>query len=173
MRKNIFFSCLVSIFLVLGAMTQESCSRPVCGEILCQNGGVCRDGFCQCNNGWSGSECTVKPNVQFRALYRGVFKPGDGVGYYDTVIVIDDTSTVDSMYINFKFDVHTVNVVAEVTDENKFHFDRTLLFPIPATYIEGNGMLEGSRLTMFFQYFKLGDSTLNTTFIGEKVDLDG
>ncbi len=172
--NNIKIANLVLIFGLLTALVSlESCNRPVCSEIECQNGGVCTDGFCQCKDGWEGPECTIKPNHKFTGKYVGVVKPGAGIAYTDSVLLLEDTTTVDTLKVSFQFKFTGVVVDAQVINDDEFYFDKTLISTFPPTWIEGSAELEGTRLTMFFQYFQQDSTTLNCSFFGDKENSGG
>ncbi len=158
---------LSTIWIVI---EMSSCSQPICAEIVCHNSGVCRDGFCQCTDGWGGAECSVRLNSTFNGLYKGVFKPGANVAYIDSLIILEDTSTVDTFVMAFFFDIYQVVVEGQVIDENKFHFANDTVSTAPFyARIEGTGMLEGDKLTMYFLYEKEGeDSAMNCSFFGQR-----
>ncbi len=173
MLKKIFtlsFAVLCSLALM---ELVSSCASPVCAELNCQNDGVCRDGFCQCNNGWVGAECTIKPNTLLPGLYRGVVKPGNGIAYHDSVLIVADTSTVDTVLMYFDFDDNPVLVRAQAVEDAKFSFESHNVQAFPASYIEGRGMLETNKLTLYFAYDKVGDSVLNCSFFGTRDEEGG
>ncbi len=169
MLQKIFIYTVGWICIIWSGLELSSCSRPVCAEIVCQNGGVCRDGFCQCTDGWSGAECTVRPNVSFNGKYHGALKPGVGIAYLDSILIVEDTLTVDSFDMAFRFDIYPIDVKARIFEENKFYFDRHQVSSLPEAFIEGNGMLEGDKITMYFQDEKEGEDTiLNCSFFGKR-----
>jgi hypothetical protein len=46
------------VFLVLLTFGMFSCAKPdPCEELVCQNGGVCEDGTCNCPEGFAGQFC--------------------------------------------------------------------------------------------------------------------
>ncbi len=172
--KNIKIAKLVwsmGLLMLLGSV--QSCNRPVCSEIECQNGGVCRDGFCQCKYGWEGPECTVKPNTKFSGKYIGVMKPGAGLAYMDSLLLVEDTTTVDTLVLGMTFKNTGIYAEAQVINENEFYFDKTLVSTFPPTWVEGSAKLEGKRLTLFFQFFQQDSTTINCSFFGDKVNWGG
>lgn len=51
--KNLFYliSCaLLTVFI-------SSCASDPCEDVICQNGGTCMDGACDCPSGWTGASC--------------------------------------------------------------------------------------------------------------------
>ncbi len=160
-----------SLYIIGGFVSSQylvSCAPPVCAEVSCLNGGVCRDGFCQCKDGWAGAECTVKPNETFQGFYQGVVKPGEGIAYNDTIIVLADTTTIDSFFIRFDFDGDPILVKAQAKENNTFVIEGQRVNNFPPSFIEGRGMLETDKLTLYFAYDKYQDSVLNCSFFGKR-----
>ena len=52
--KNVFF--LLSFAFI--TLTLNSCND--CKDVVCNNGGICEDGTCDCPNGFSGASCDVE-----------------------------------------------------------------------------------------------------------------
>ncbi len=54
--RNIAFSALMT-FGVFSAVTYTSCNKDECKDVVCQNGGTCTDGTCDCPTGYEGNNC--------------------------------------------------------------------------------------------------------------------
>ncbi len=52
--KNVFFLLSFAFF----TLTLSSCND--CKDVVCNNGGICEDGACECPNGFSGASCDVE-----------------------------------------------------------------------------------------------------------------
>ena len=52
--KNFFFLLSFALF----TLTMSSCND--CKDVVCDNGGICEDGNCDCPNGFSGLSCEVE-----------------------------------------------------------------------------------------------------------------
>ncbi len=50
--------------------TLSSCSEDNCEDVVCQNGGICNDGICDCAAGFKGTNCETLLNEKFRGTYR-------------------------------------------------------------------------------------------------------
>ncbi|MCD6062358.1 MAG: EGF-like domain [Flavipsychrobacter sp.] len=62
--RNIAFSALLALG-AFTAMTYTACNKDECEDVVCQNGGTCVDGVCQCSTGWEGTLCDTKSNAKF------------------------------------------------------------------------------------------------------------
>lgn len=59
-------------FLAIGGMVlSSSCEQDPCTTLLCQNGGSCSDGLCQCPTGYEGAQCEIKTVSRFVGKYKG------------------------------------------------------------------------------------------------------
>lgn len=52
--KNVFFLLSFAFF----TLTLNSCND--CKDVVCNNGGICEDGTCDCPNGFSGASCEIE-----------------------------------------------------------------------------------------------------------------
>ncbi len=74
-----------------GIVTFQSCTRNPCNKLVCQNGGVCTDNFCQCPTGYEGAQCETESATKFLGKYIGTTTTdSDGV----TLPTVNDTVTI-------------------------------------------------------------------------------
>ncbi len=62
--RNIAFSALLT-FGAFGAITYTSCNKDECKDVVCQNGGTCNEGNCDCPTGYEGTSCETKSVTKF------------------------------------------------------------------------------------------------------------
>ncbi len=55
MKKIIYLSLFL---LSVGLVTFNACTDP-CGDVVCNNGGICDEGICDCPEGFSGTNCEI------------------------------------------------------------------------------------------------------------------
>ncbi len=55
MKKFVFLFFFAG---ALGMFTFNSCTDP-CGDVVCNNGGICDEGRCDCPEGFSGTNCEI------------------------------------------------------------------------------------------------------------------
>ena len=62
----------------IAVLTIASCKKDKCNGLVCQNGGSCEDGKCQCATGFSGTNCEVNNNpcANVTCYYGGVCLTG-------------------------------------------------------------------------------------------------
>ena len=69
-----FFKYL-SFCLALSALAtlNQSCSKDApCNSIVCENGGTCNDGTCDCAEGYEGTNCSTEVRAKFIGSYPGM-----------------------------------------------------------------------------------------------------
>lgn len=62
--KNIAFSVLLTLG-AFTAITYTSCNKDECKDVVCNNGGTCVDGTCQCSTGYEGTNCQTESRTKF------------------------------------------------------------------------------------------------------------
>jgi len=56
MKTFKFLTLSISILLLL---LVQSCKKDPCSDVLCENGGICEEGICDCATGYEGATCAV------------------------------------------------------------------------------------------------------------------
>ncbi len=49
---------LLPLLAILFLVATQSCKQNVCEGVVCNNGGTCKDGSCECPPGFSGADCS-------------------------------------------------------------------------------------------------------------------
>lgn len=62
--RNIAFSALLTLG-AFSAVTYTACNKDACKDVVCNNGGTCVDGSCQCAAGFEGVTCDVQSRSRF------------------------------------------------------------------------------------------------------------
>jgi hypothetical protein len=62
--RNIALSALLTLG-AFSAVTYTSCNKDECKDVVCQNGGSCVDGTCQCATGYEGTNCETEIRTKF------------------------------------------------------------------------------------------------------------
>lgn len=84
--KNILFSAMLTLG-AFGAITYTACNKDECKDVVCQNGGTCDGGNCNCPAGYEGDRCQSKSNAKYVGTYTAV----DAIGTYQVTITADPT----------------------------------------------------------------------------------
>jgi hypothetical protein len=66
--RTAIFSLLTTA-LAFSAVTYYSCKPDKCKTTRCAYGGVCRDGICQCQSGYEGSQCETVIRDKFLGVW--------------------------------------------------------------------------------------------------------
>ncbi len=62
--KNIAIAALLSVG-AFAAVVYSSCTKDDCKDVVCQNGGTCVSGKCQCPTGYEGTNCETLSRAKF------------------------------------------------------------------------------------------------------------
>jgi hypothetical protein len=83
-------SLLVTVFGffgIAGMLLLNSCTQDPCTELVCQNGGTCSDGYCQCPTGFEGAECDIEAANRFVGKYAGSLRCNNFPIQADTITI--------------------------------------------------------------------------------------
>ena len=53
---------IIYLLTVVAVITIAACKQDKCDGVVCQNGGTCNDGVCQCNSAFTGANCETHTN---------------------------------------------------------------------------------------------------------------
>ena len=62
--KNIALAGFLTLSAVV-AVVYSSCTKDDCKDVVCQNGGTCVSGKCQCPTGYEGTNCETLSRAKF------------------------------------------------------------------------------------------------------------
>ena len=57
--KNLLYFSLIGLLLAVGACKKDNRVADPCNGVTCLNGGICVNGFCVCDVGWTGADCNT------------------------------------------------------------------------------------------------------------------
>ncbi len=80
--KQIALSALLTLG-AFGAVTYTSCNKDECKDVVCENGGTCSGGNCNCLTGFDGTNCEIEVRTTYAGTYRGNGTDSDGGTYTD------------------------------------------------------------------------------------------
>lgn len=96
--RNIAFSALLT-FGAFGAITYTSCNKDECKDVVCQNGGTCNEGNCECSSGYEGTNCETKSVTKFIGTWA-VSENCDGSNNTYQVTITADPSDVTRVIVS-------------------------------------------------------------------------
>ena len=141
--RNIAFSAL----LALGAfttVTYTACNPDECKDVVCNNGGSCVDGTCNCATGYEGTKCETEVRKKFIKTWTASDKEtvsGDNLPTYTSSIVAG-TNITEVKISKFSNDFFTKDVIATIS---------------------GNKIIIASQIPDNDGYKVAGEGTINTT----------
>ncbi len=112
--RNIAFSAL----LALGAfttVTYTACNPDECKDVVCNNGGSCVDGTCNCATGYEGTKCETEARKKFIKTWTATDKEGTTDLPTYTSAIVAGTSITEVKINNIADDFFTNDVVATIS----------------------------------------------------------
>ncbi|MNX97878.1 hypothetical protein D3C86_1302610 [compost metagenome] len=120
-------------FAIGGMVLSSSCEQDPCTTLLCQNGGSCTDGLCQCPTGYEGAECEIKTASRFVGKYRGTTRCT-----HDNVVF---PITADSVEIKLVQDPNKISLVMYAGNTSIAGFEGTADNPNTTFNTFNNGVV--------------------------------
>lgn len=88
MKKWTIVGVTTLLFLMVSsAVFFNACTSDPCKNLICKNGGVCRDGRCRCTAGFEGPNCESKMYEKFIGTWDGTYRCNGLVPDAETVII--------------------------------------------------------------------------------------
>ena len=75
MKKRILQILGVAVVVTLGL---ASCSTDACKDVVCENGGTCVEGDCECPEGFGGADCATNYCATLPCSFGGTTRPISG-----------------------------------------------------------------------------------------------
>lgn len=91
---------LVRVLILGFAITLFSCSDP-CEDVNCENGGVCDDGTCLCETGYSGARCELESRLSFLGEWSGTVNCSGGDESSGSFIASTSEEGIDKLLLTF------------------------------------------------------------------------
>ncbi len=157
--KQIALSAMLTLG-AFGAVTYTSCNKDECKDVVCENGGTCSGGNCNCPVGYEGDRCEIVSSLKMLGDYNG--NETCDVGSDDYNVEITAHSNVLSINIKNIYN-QSFTAVGTVTGTNTFTFQGSS----GSTSYTGSGEVDGNTLTLEYDITSPLASN-SCTFIGTK-----
>jgi hypothetical protein len=139
---------LLTVIATVGVFsaTFMSCTPDPCKDVICNNGGSCLDGACQCASGFEGTNCQTLSRAKFIGTYNCSDACSTGSGTYVNTI----SASADSMKITFgnmsglTTALATPTSVFATVSGSNFTIPSQPVVGAVATSIAGSGSMSGS-----------------------------
>ena len=136
--RNIAFSALLAVG-AFSMVTYTACNKDECKDVVCQNGGTCVSGTCNCATGYEGTNCETQVRAKFVKTWTASDKDitnGDDLATY-TSSIVNGTAITEVKISNFSDDYFNNDIKATVSGN-------TITIPSQQPdndmyYVEGSG----------------------------------
>jgi len=78
--RNIAFSALLAVG-AFSMVTYTACNKDECKDVVCNNGGTCVSGTCNCATFYEGTNCDNQIRAKYYNTYKGNGTDSDGDTY--------------------------------------------------------------------------------------------
>ena len=111
--RNVAFSALLSLS-AFSLVTYTACNKDECKDVVCQNGGTCVTGTCNCATGYEGANCETAVRAKFIKTWTAVDKdPADTYTY--SAIITEGAGITEINISKFSDDYFAASVKATVS----------------------------------------------------------
>ncbi len=148
------FKAFFTVAVLAAVTTISSCVKDECADVVCQNGGTCVSGNCDCTAGYEGTLCETQERAKFIGTYTATDNPGSlvysvsiGNGTNITAVVISSDFSDDYFVnsINATVSGKTITIARQEPDNDDY-------------FVEGTGTFNTSTNTITWTY-KIIDGT--------------
>jgi len=141
--------------LAVGAFTMvtyTACNKDECKDVVCNNGGTCANGSCNCATGYEGTNCETETRAKFVKTWTASDKDitnDDALPTY-TSSIVNGTTVTEVKISSFSDDYFTADVRATVSGN-------TITIPSQQPdndlyYVEGSGTYNSSDKKITWTY---------------------
>lgn len=136
--RNIAFSALLAVG-AFTMVTYTACTKDECEDVVCNNGGACVSGTCNCATGYEGTNCDTKSRDKFIGTWSGSDKCN--LGTYDvTLTIASSSSEVNALITNPGGFGNSVTITGVISSANELTFTKQSA--------GGNGRLINGKMTI-------------------------
>lgn len=138
----------LSAFLTIGAFTMvtfTSCDPDACKDVVCNNGGTCVNGNCDCLTGYEGSNCSTVSAASLPGTYTGTEScqpPLSSSSSWSSTLT--QSSNDETKVVISNFGDSGTNVTGQV-NKNAITLDATAIGSYTVT---GTGTINGNVITI-------------------------
>jgi hypothetical protein len=134
--KSIAITALVTIG-AFTAVTYTACNKDKCKDVVCQNGGTCSDGNCNCLAGYEGDRCQTLSVTKFVKVWNASDQIGTTNLVYTVSIVPGSTATSATISSTFSDSFFGNPILATVSKD-------TITIPDQKPDANGNYRVQGT-----------------------------
>lgn len=151
----LFFSCKKKAI----KYNDSTLIRP-CENVICLNGGTCKDGLCYCPVGYEGLKCATKWSEKFLGYYKASDECYTGTNNFYFVNITPILEYANKMTIHNLGTACPGTLLEAVINPEKTTFHIPSQTTCNNIYISGNGNINGDYINI---YLEQRDSTNHTS----------
>ncbi len=151
----LFFAAALSTMI-------SSCNDP-CGDRICKNGGICREGECVCATGFEGPLCESKMYEKFIGTWDGTYRCNGGLPTNETIIIAPNAGLGPDDVVIYNLFAQDVTLEGKILNTDITLKDKT----VNGVQYSGLGYVDsGKIITLFIREVK-NTGTCDIVFNGE------
>ena len=161
MKKMKMFLMTAMLGVASLSMVFTSCNTDECKDVVCENGGVCTSGTCDCPAGYEGTLCAELSRDKFIGTYSGNETCTVGTDTYSIQLTTSSTATKFNIVNLYN---QSFTAIADA-DGNSFTIpSQTVGSNVTAA---GSGTISGNSITITYT-INDGTTTNTCTYTGTK-----
>lgn len=156
--KQIALSAMLTLG-AFGAVTYTSCNKDECKDVVCENGGTCSGGNCNCLSGYEGNKCEIVSAEAILGTYTATetCQPPITGGSWSSNIT--QSSNDETRIVISNFGASGTNVTAHV-NRNAITLDAT---DILGNEVTGTGTINDDEITINYNLGTAFSCTMTMT----------
>ena len=162
--KKIKIGLFVAVLAVIGALfVSHSCTKDPCEDVVCQNGGTCADGKCNCAAGYEGTNC----ETEWRTKLIGTFNGTENCGTAGSLSITVTKSSTEVKRVIMDIG-NGINFYADMSTSTSGAMP-TQTIASGAASISGSVSISGTQMTATYTItYTDGSPTDNCSYTGTK-----
>lgn len=145
--RNIAFSALLAVG-AFTMVTYTACNTDECKDVVCNNGGTCVSGTCNCPTGYEGTDCSTLSRAKFIGTWTGSDKCGNDV-YNVTMSIAESSNEVQALITNPGGFGNNITITGVVSSTDELTFTNQSAGG-NGRLINGTMMVDGNALTFTY-----------------------
>lgn len=136
--RNIAFSAMLAVG-AFTMVTYTACNKDECKDVVCNNGGTCANGSCNCPTGYEGTNCETLSRAKFIGTWSGSDECESGV-YNVTMSVATSSNEINALISNPGGFGNNITITGVVSSTNELTFTNQTA--------GGNGRIINGKMTI-------------------------
>lgn len=161
-QRNVLAGTIASVLVCFTLVFMMACDkskvkynpttlvRP-CDNVICLNGGTCKDGLCYCPQGFEGDKCSIRWSDRFVGQYQADDECYTGASGYYNVTINGDPGYAYKLNITNLGIACPNRTISAVINPEKTSFNIPMQNTCGDYYLSGYGNINGNYLNVFLK----------------------